>query len=158
MSTRHPSFPIRSRRGAAWFAAAVGTAVLAPIVNLWREKPRDSFPLSHYPMFSAQRGTHVDVTYLRGVLRGGSHVMLDSRLVARGGMNQERKQIARAVRRGRGQRLAEKAARRMARRGLQPEVMAVEVVIGRFALDDYFEPAPMLPDYVRVVGHHPVQR
>lgn len=149
-------FPIRTRTGGACFAAAISTAVLAPMINLWREKPRDSFPLSHYPMFSARRGTHVEVAYLRGVLADGGHVMLDSKLIARGGMNQERKQIARAARRDRGQRLAEKAARTLARRDSHLDVVATEIVVGQFLLANYFEPGPMLPEQVRLVGHQEV--
>lgn len=129
---------ITTRRQAIVFACSLLGAVVAPAVNLWREKPRDSFPLSHYPMFSARRGTHVTVTSVRGVDIDGDARPLDSRLAARGGMNQERKQIARAARRDRGDRVARTVAKRLARRDLHPDVVRVEVVRTAVPLDAYF--------------------
>ena len=124
-------------------ATAVGlSAVLAPMINLWRTSPRDSFPLSHYPMFSARRSAHVEVSYVCGVRADGSRQRLDSRLAADGGMNQERKQIARAVRRGRSDRVARRVARRLDHRDLHRDVVAVEIVTGTFAIDDHFELPP----------------
>ncbi len=140
-------------------ATTVGLlAVLAPLINLWRNSPRDSFPLSHYPMFSARRGTHVEVSYLCGVRADGSRLRLDSRLAADGGMNQERKQIARAIRRNRGDRLARRVARRLDSRNLHRDVVVVEIVTGTFTIEDHFElpPAAIEPVDVVVAARHAV--
>jgi len=143
--------PVRSRTGATVVAAGLVGAVLAPIVNQFRDAPRDSFPLSHYPMFSARRGEHLRVAFVRGVRADGSIVVLDSRLAARGGMNQERKQIAaRARRRRRASSLAARVACRIKRRGIHPDVVAVEVVRGRFSIADYFKSGPVEPVDVEV--------
>lgn len=71
-------------------------------------------------------------------------------------MNQERKQIDRAARRGRGDRLARKVARRIRRRDIHPDIVAVEVVTGSFLLRDYFElgAGGIEPVIVDVVGRH----
>lgn len=135
--------PIRNQRHAAAFATVMVGAVVAPIVNQFRQSPRDSFPFSHYPMFSARRGDTLGLAFLRGVRADGSYEPLDSRLVARGGMNQERKQLAAAARhRTRARKTAERAARRLAKRDLRPEVVAVEFVRGQFLLAAYFDPGP----------------
>jgi len=142
-------------------ATAVGlVAVLAPMINLWRASPRDSFPLSHYPMFSARRGAHVEVSYLCGVRADGSRQRLDSRLAADGGMNQERKQIARAVRRGRSDRLARRVARRLDGRSLHGDVVAVEIVTGTFRIEDHFErpPGAIEPVDIIVAARHAVPK
>lgn len=151
---------IDTPRHAATATTVVVVAVLAPMINLWRSSPRDSFPLSHYPMFSARRDTHVEVSYLCGVRADGSRRRLDSRLAADGGMNQERKQIARAVRRGRGDHLARRAARRLDSRNLHLDVVTVEVVTGTFAIADYFDhpPAAIEPVAETIAARHPVPR
>ncbi|MGF1668465.1 MAG: hypothetical protein ACFCVC_19560 [Acidimicrobiia bacterium] len=135
--------PIRDQRQATVFATAMVAAVVAPIVNQFRQSPRDSFPFSHYPMFSARRGETLGLAFVRGVRTDGSYEPLDSRLVARGGMNQERKQLAAAARRRTlARQAAQRTARRLAKRNLRPEVVAVEVVRGHFPLAAYFDPGP----------------
>ncbi len=145
--------PIRTRSGAAFAATAVIGSVLLPIAHQYRSSPRDSFPFSHYPMFSTRRGDRLRVSFLRGVRPDGTYVVLDSRLGARGGMNQERKQIAsRARRRRRAESLAARVARRLHARDLHREVVAVEVVRAHFSIDGYFEPAPVEPIHAAVRG------
>ncbi|MEE8601643.1 hypothetical protein [Euzebya tangerina] len=136
--------PIRSERGALTVIVTVVGAVLAPIANQFRAAPRDSFPFSHYPMFSARRGHDIGLSFVRGVRADGTFVPLDSRLAARGGMNQERKQLAAAARRRtRARKVASRVARRIARRDLHLDVVAVEFVRGRFLLAQYFDDAPL---------------
>lgn len=148
-----PLIPIRTQRSAAVFAATIVGTVIAPIVNQFRDAPRDSFPLSHYPMFSARRGHDIGLSFLRGVRADGAVVRIDSRLAVRGGMNQERKQLAAiAKRHTRARKTAERVARRIAQRELHPGVVAVELVRGRFVLADYFGDAPLMCHIEEVRG------
>lgn len=139
---------ITSRAGALAVSAIALLGVLAPARRLRHPGARDTFPLSHYPMFSARRGPHLTVHHLQGVAEDGSVRLLDSRLAATGGMNQERKQIAREARRGRGDRVALRAAKRLARRGGEPDVVEVRVVSGSFALALAFSKPVMSEDAV----------
>ncbi|NJM08485.1 hypothetical protein HC891_23350 [Candidatus Gracilibacteria bacterium] len=43
------------RNLARGFSMVLVGAVLAPLIENWRAAPRDNFPLSYYPMFSARR-------------------------------------------------------------------------------------------------------
>lgn len=127
-------------------AVAVGT-VLWPVTWWCREKPRDSFPLSHYPMFTRRRGTHLRVVHLRGRLADGSAVRLRSSLGATGGMNQERKTLRRAARRPeRAARVLRRAARRVARSPAHADVVAVELVDSRVPLRSWEERRPLVGD------------
>ncbi len=125
---------------AAAFSGVVVAAVLRPALENWRQEPRDSFPLSYYPMFSARRRELVRVTYLLGVEADGTQRHLSYRLAGPGGLNQVRRQLNRLVRRGRADSVARAVSHRLAAR---PEteregVVEVRVVTGTFRLDDYF--------------------
>jgi len=85
------------QRGAAAFGLAVIGAVVAPVVRNFQRNPVDSFPLSHYPMFSAAHPELLDVTHLIGVTASGKRVPLRCSLLGPGGMNQLRTQIRRAA-------------------------------------------------------------
>lgn len=61
---------------------------------------RDSFPVSTYPMFSADRSGKVTVPHVLGLTATGQRRPLHYRHYGTGGLNQVRKQIARAIRQG----------------------------------------------------------
>jgi hypothetical protein len=112
--------------------------VLAPLRRLWQEAPRDSFPFSHYPMFSRARGSELEVVHLVGIGPDGSRRPLPHTLAGPGGMNQQRKQIARTVRRGKAPGLASRVARRVARRPGLDDLTAVEAVTSTVGLANWF--------------------
>lgn len=132
------------QRLATALSAAVLGAVLAPVRHNWTAKPRDGFPLSYYPMFSARRAANVYVHYLIGVTADGERIRLPHHFAGPGGLNQVRRQIRRLVRENRTDELCQRAAaelvRRRARRKTGPYhlVVAVHVVRGRFHLDSCF--------------------
>lgn len=131
---------IERQRSAALTGLAAVVAVAFPIVQNFRSKPRDSFPLSHYPMFSAARPDVVTVTHLVGRTCRGSCIDLPCRLLGHGGVNQHRKQIQRAARcQHRSQRLTDGVARLIARRAAHSEVTAVQLVTRGYRLGDWFE-------------------
>jgi hypothetical protein len=118
-------------------------AALWPIVENWREKPRDNFPLSYYPMFSAKRGKKESINYIVGYDRHGQRHIIPYTYAGTGGMNQVRRQINLLVKRGEAERLCRDVAERLAadREGPLAEVVTVQVISGTYRLSDYFRGA-----------------
>lgn len=100
----------------------------------------DSFPLSTYPMFSADRRGRVTVPHVVGITSDWQRIPLHYRHYGTGGLNQVRKQIARAVRRGNAAEVAQRYADSLAvaPRRSETDVVRVLVVRSRFAFDEYF--------------------
>lgn len=118
---------------------AVG-AVLWPVLQNWRSAPRDSFPLSYYPMFSARRPRRVKVLHVVGLDAQGRRHSIPYRYYGSGGLNQVRRQLRHILRAGRGEALCREVAARLARRPEGPlgGVVTVQIVAGRFALDGFY--------------------
>lgn len=133
-------------------------AVFAPIVQNWRPAPRDGFPFSYYPMFSARRGAKTRVTYLVGVKADGTRDPLHFRFAGCGGQNQLRRQIRRMANEGRSGDLCERVAARLAeeRPALHRNLTAVELVTGTYVLDDYFGGRSRLPHREKVHASVPL--
>jgi len=133
-----PPETAEKRLAAAASLAMVG-AVLVPLIENWREKPKDSFPLSYYPMFSAKRPKRVKLTYLVGFDAAGARYTLPYAYAGSGGLNQVRRQIVRAVADGRADVLCAHVAAQVAH--VQPvtptEVITVQVVSGSYRLKDF---------------------
>jgi len=121
-------------------SGALLVAVLAPVHQHWRAKPRDGFPLSYYPMFSARRKRHGKVTYLVGETVTGSRRLLHYSYAGSGGLNQVRRQLRRTVGQDRAGEVAAQVARAVARRPRRGDeaVVRVQVVTGRYAYHDFF--------------------
>ncbi len=124
----------------ALFSAVLSGAVVWPILQNWRETPKDSFPFSYYPMFSAKRGKLTRVTYLAGLDAAGAGHPLPYTLAGTGGLNQVRRQVNRAVREGREAELSETVARNVARSREESlaDVEVVRIIKGSYRLSDYF--------------------
>lgn len=119
---------------------ALLAAVLAPLRQHGRRQPRDGFPFSCYPMFTARRARHARVVHLLGVGEHGGRRTLHHRYLGAGGLNQVRRQLARSVREGRAQHVAILVATAVAtspRLG-DGEVTQVRVVTGRYRYDTFF--------------------
>ncbi|MDO4239302.1 hypothetical protein [Micrococcus sp.] len=118
----------------------------------------DSFPLSTYPMFSEHRGDSARVPHVIGLTAAGDRVIPHYRHFGQGGLNQTRKQVARAIRRGDAavvaQDYADSLARQNAalggrvptgsgpgstRRRREAAIATVEVVRSRFRFSDHLE-------------------
>lgn len=129
------------RRGiAAGLSIAMVVAALRPILENWRERPRDGFPLSYYPMFTARRSRRVRVTHLLGIDAQGGRQIIPCRYAGTGGLNQIRKHITATVRWDGADELAQGVARRVARRSTGPldTIVTVQVVTGVYDMDRYF--------------------
>jgi hypothetical protein len=114
--------------------------VLSPVVENFKRKPVDSFPLSYYPMFSAKRGDHYSGQALIGIDHEGNRHHLRHTFAGSGGFNQVRRQIAAAVKEGRAQETCETVAKRVARskRYNGPKLNSVQVVTATHNLNAFF--------------------
>lgn len=113
----------------------VVAAILAPAL---RDPPRDSFPLSTYPMFSSVRGpswVHVVV----GFDAEGREHRVDPSVVANAEVMQAARTIALAVRRFRSRQLCLEVAGRVAGERALAGVERLEVQSRRFDPRTYFE-------------------
>lgn len=125
---------------AGLLTGALLTAVALPARNLGRgEEVRDSFPFSHYPMFSSKRASHYWVTHLLGIEADGTSRPLHYSYLGTGGLNAVRRQVRRRVKEGDGPVLAERAAALLARRDRPADrgIVRVHVVRGRYLVDPF---------------------
>lgn len=114
-------------------------AVLYPLKEYRRPRANriDGFPLSYYPMFSKHRGPRARVAYAVGITADGTRHHLAHRAVGDGGENQVRHQLYRvAVKQGQAQEFADSLAARIAANPGYPDLVRVEIVRGRFDLDE----------------------
>ena len=132
-------WPLGKRMAGGLSLLMVG-AVLWPIVENWRTEPKDSFPLSYFPMFSVKRGKEMRLAYLVGYDAQGRRYPIPYRYAGAGGLNQVRRQLNAIVRTGRAEDLCRRVAAALAGEPVGPlaEVVTVQVVTGRFCFDDYF--------------------
>ena len=120
---------------------------LGPPAQVAKEKHRrDSFPLSTFPMFSDDRRGRIVVPHVIGITADGRRVAPHHRHFGAGGLNQVRRQLARAVRQGRAGAVAQRyadslaadrAAGRAERSPGERAITQVRVVRSRFLFDRY---------------------
>jgi len=121
------------------FSVVVIVLVLLPLSQNLRSQPRDCFPFSYYPMFSARRSEVVTLRFLVATDKHGKQTPLPYWVLGRGGMNQIRKQITRAVKNGEANSLCRKVALNVGQRKSRRYTSAtkVTVVTAKFRLSDY---------------------
>lgn len=127
---------IRNRWLAGGFSLGLLGAVLWPIAQNWRAKPRDDFPLSYYPMFSHRRGRRVKVTHLLGLDAAGRRIPIAYGVIGPGGFNQIRRQVRALVERGEAAALCARVAPRAL--AAHPELVTIQVVTSTYELDRFF--------------------
>jgi hypothetical protein len=148
-----PVTPARRKWTAGVFSVVMIAAVASPVAENWRAHPRDSFPLSYYPMFSEPRESAA-ITYIVGIDREGRRHRLHYRHAARGGMNQARKRISKLVGKGRAADLCGSVAAKVAahRAGGLHAIVAIEIRTDRYRLREYFATRDRIPLSEKV--HH----
>lgn len=151
-----------NRPQASVFSVVTMAIVLSPVVQNFAEKPRDDFPLSYFPMFSRSHPDVQEHTSLVGVTADGECVPIHYTYYKRGGMNQVRKQIRRAVRRGEDSALemVERVAGRIARRD-DPDLrdlVEIRAITGEYDVIAWFTGGERRPLSVEVHAAAPVIR
>ena len=127
-----------TRASASVCSVVLLVTLLAPVGENWADKPTDGFPLSYYPMFTKRRGATTKIHHAVAVLASGDTIDIPARYAGPGGMNTNRRQMRKAVRKGRAEALAHKIARRFQRRGKDLGAMRIQVVTSEYAVQDYF--------------------
>lgn len=129
--------PINSKFIAATLAAGLLLLILWPVRLNWVKKPKDNFPLSHYPMFSHLRGGQATITYLLGVEQSQRRVYLSYEMAGTGGMNQVRKVIRKQAERN-PEKFCQQVAKRVAQAAAYRAVEKVKILKSEFVFDKFF--------------------
>ena len=147
------------KRVAIGFSLALIGAVLWPLHQNWRKRPKDNFPLSYYPMFSARRQATETFYYVLGRDEQGARYQIPYKMIGSGGGNQVRRQLRKIMNEGRGPELAQTVAKRLARKENAPwsQIAAVEVCRGKYVVNDFFH-GRKEPVTETIEGSSPVER
>ena len=165
----HPSTDVvrnlgaAGRRRAGWFGGLLVAVTLAPVVQNWRDNPRDDFPFSHSPMFSLERRELHRQTHAVGITDAGERVPLSHRLIGTGGANAVRRQLSRVLREGSEEEIqayCESIAANVSesRSKTAHAIQEVRLVSARYHLADYFLLAKKEPVDERIRATAPVPR
>lgn len=130
----------------------LGLVVVAMLGPPLRRPPRDSFPLSTYPMFAHHRGRISSVATVVGLTANGEVVRLSPELIA--GTDEVMIAVetaANAVRRGRdaSRHLCDQVASRVASAD-RPTITSVRVAVETHDAIDYFSGDRPGPEHVAV--------
>ena len=138
---------IKTKLAAAVFSAVMILAILWPARHNWNENPKDGFPFSYYPMFSHKRKATHSLPYFVGYDESGKRYYIPYKYAGTGGFNQVRRQINKRARRGDVEKLTERVAAKLAREKKAPykNLVRVEMVRGKYHLDDFFMSEDKLP-------------
>jgi len=142
------------------FSFAIVIAVISPITENWSANPKDSFPLSYYPMFTKKRSETTSVTYLRGLTEDGERVIIPYKLVGKGGFNQTRKQIRKSVKMGYSSYMCRKVASKIAKMKNKPfnDLVRIQIIEGKYNLNDYFTGVSKKPVFEKVYESCQIKR
>lgn len=124
---------------ALWIAVTLAV-VLSPLSQNWSPTPKDNFPLSYYPMFSARRTSEYSTPTLIALTAQGQKTTLPYRFAGSGGFNEVRHQVRARIKDGKAKSLCRKLARRIAREEewRKKGIMTVQVITATHNLDEYF--------------------
>lgn len=134
--------------------------VLSPILQNWAKKPKDSFPLSYYPMFAKKRSQNYGLYYVVGLDTLGKRIRIPYKLAGTGGFNQVRRQINRARKKEGGLPFLKKTANRIAenKSKFYGSLAALELVKGYYPLEGYFLNNDTLPILERKVAIYKIEK
>ena len=125
-------------------------AVFFPIIENWKKEPKDSFPLSYYPMFSKKRGTYYKMHYIIGLDGEGGRQIIPYKMAGTGGFNQVRRQIIKAAKSGDEARskLLEKVSKRIAKKGKGTfnELIEIQLIRGAINIGQFFTGQSLVPE------------
>jgi hypothetical protein len=135
---------LRTHAGKIWatfLSVTVLAIMLSSVVQNWEARPRDSFPNSYFPMFSAGRGDLHTEHYVTGWDTAGNRWAIHYSNIAPGGsiVRIRRETVATMVRRGQAAQLCRDVSRRIVERNPRAlrSVVTLDVVTGTFSLSEY---------------------
>ena len=130
----------RDKRLALCICLVLIGGVLSPLPQNWSRRPKDNFPLSYYPMFSAKRDPVETFYYVVGLDAEGQRRYMRHTVIGDGGENQVRKALRNIVQAGGAPELAQTVAQRVAQRSGRRyrDIVSVSICRGKYNVDDYF--------------------
>jgi hypothetical protein len=128
---------INKPKAALALTVLVLAVVLGPVWYNWAQKPKDSFPLSYYPMFSHVRNGKANMTYLVGVDKDNRRSYLSYKMAGTGGMNQVRKVIRKRAETQPAE-LCYQVAQKVAKTPEYANIASIKIVKSEFELATFF--------------------
>ncbi len=149
-----------SQKQAVLVSVFIIALILSPIMENWASKPKDSFPLSYYPMFSKKRKATYGLYYFVGYDSVQNRYKIPYKIAGTGGFNQVRRQIKKEARSDRANAFTLKVAERIARKKGYPysKLVRIELVKGYYHLENYFSKKDTLPVHERKLAFHKIER
>jgi hypothetical protein len=135
-------------------------AIMFPVRENWREKPKDNFPLSYFPMFSHKRDSITTVNYLVGYDSFGNRWCIPYQFAGSGGFNQVRRQINKKVRNEKGEKLCEKVALKVSQCKELPysQLVQIDLLTGAYNLDAYFMKGIKSPVHEKIISTKTIEK
>lgn len=122
-----------------WVAAGTVGLLVALLWPIVQDPPRDGFPLSNYPMFSADRRTaEAEIGHVVGYSREGRHRPVAPAMVGSEEIMQAYQTVRLAIRRGDAQALCRGAAERVRADPAHADLERLEVRTDRYDALAYF--------------------
>jgi hypothetical protein len=145
---------------AVMVSCATLLAIMWPVQENWRDKPKDNFPLSYFPMFSYKRDSVMSLNYLVGYDTFGNRCVVPYWYAGSGGFNQVRRQINKKVRQEKGDQLIGKVAKRLQNCDEVPysNLCRVELVEGSYHFEQYFSQGNKTPLRERCIATRNIER
>lgn len=147
-----------TQSGAGLLSLLMLCAVLWPIQENWQTAPKDNFPLSYFPMFSAKRAKTQKLHYVVGYDENGIRRNISYKLTGKGGFNQVRRQIRKYAKNGRGDELLLKTAQKMSTKSKYRDIACIELVEGKYHVERYFLSGQKSPVSEIVIAHQTIEQ
>lgn len=149
-----------SRNQAILASIFVIVLVLSPVTENWETRPKDSFPISYYPMFSKKRDATYGLYYFVGYDSVQNRYKIPYKLAGTGGFNQVRRQIKKKARSSKAEAFTQQVAERVAENKRLPYsgLVRIELVKGYYHLENYYLKQDTLPVSEKRLAFHIIEK
>lgn len=151
---------IQSKITAVIFSIVITSAVIWPVIENFKKKPKDDFPLSYYPMFTEERKPVQLINYFIGYDSMNNRYSIPYKFVGTGGFNQVRKHINDKVRKRDYEKITRKTAERVARSKEFPykNLTTIQLARGAYHFDNYFRTGNKIPIREKILLTQKIER
>lgn len=147
-----------TKSGAALLSLLMLLAVAWPVQENWKPAPKDNFPLSYFPMFSAKRAKTYKLYYVVGYDENGVRQTIPYKLIGKGGFNQVRRQIRKCAKDGKGEALLQKVAGNLSNKSKYRHIQCLDLVEGKYHVERYFREGRKVPLSEVLIAHQPIEK
>lgn len=119
--------------------------VLSPVLENWKENPKDDFPLSYYPMFTKVRGEYTFVSHLYGIDSNNNYYPIPHKVIVKNsGFNSFRKTVSRIIKNGEAEQFCRFVSQRLSNTEIEPynRIRVVRVVTSKINIDKFMTNKP----------------